>query len=403
MIVNLPGTTTAAVNKKLIALREDVGSMALGRVLTLVVVVDEKWAEDALEVASEATRQHPARIVCVVLGNGRGGARLDAEIRLGGDAGASEVVVLRLFGKLAKHAPAVVTPMLLPDSPVVAWWPREAPDDVAKDPIGAMAQRRITDAAHSRTPLKALQRRGETYTDGDTDMAWSRITLWRGLLAAALDQRPYEQVESVTVTGATESPSADLLAAWLAYSLKCPATLARSRQGSGIISVRMDRKGGPIDLSRPTGETATLTQVGQPDRKIALAHRSDAQCLADELHRLDPDEVYEDTLLLGIPRIVKARTTTAAKASRAGLAQSQADALKVVRKISRQTSGRASSTMVEAPAPTGSVSTGAVKKAAARKLAAKSTGTTTGKSSTGKSAATRTTKAASKRTTKAKG
>ncbi|MCE1178653.1 MAG: glucose-6-phosphate dehydrogenase assembly protein OpcA [Micrococcales bacterium] len=377
MIVDLPSTTTAAVSKRLIALREDVGSMALGRVLTLVVVVDEKWAEDALEVASAATRQHPARIVCVVLSNGRGAARLDAQIRVGGDAGASEVVVLRLFGKLTKHAPAVVTPLLLPDSPVVAWWPREAPEDVAEDPIGQMAQRRITDAAHSRTPLKALQRRGETYADGDTDMAWSRITLWRGLLAAALDQRPYEPVEAVTVTGATESPSADLLAAWLAYSLKCPVTLARSRQGSGIISVRLERKGGPTDLSRPQGDTATLMQPGQPDRKIALAHRSDAECLSDELHRLDPDEVYEDTLLLGIPKVAKARTTTASAASRKGLAQSEEEARKVVRRISRQTSGRASSTMVEAPAPAGAPSTGAVKKAAARRLAAKASTRTT--------------------------
>ena len=47
MIVDLPGTTTAAVNKYLIKLRHDVGAMTLGRVLTLVIVVNETEAESA--------------------------------------------------------------------------------------------------------------------------------------------------------------------------------------------------------------------------------------------------------------------------------------------------------------------------------------------------------------------
>ena len=38
MIVNLPDTTTSKVSKKLMSLREQGGVIALGRVLTLVVV-----------------------------------------------------------------------------------------------------------------------------------------------------------------------------------------------------------------------------------------------------------------------------------------------------------------------------------------------------------------------------
>ena len=41
MIVDLPNTTTADVAKRLVRLRADTGSMALSRVLTLLVVVDE--------------------------------------------------------------------------------------------------------------------------------------------------------------------------------------------------------------------------------------------------------------------------------------------------------------------------------------------------------------------------
>ena len=94
MIVDLPSATTSDVAKKLVRLRADTGSMALSRVLTLLVVVDEEDADAAIETANDASRQHPCRIIVVVAGNKRGAARLDGQIRLGGDAGASEVVVL---------------------------------------------------------------------------------------------------------------------------------------------------------------------------------------------------------------------------------------------------------------------------------------------------------------------
>ena len=152
MIIDLPKTTSASVSKKLVQLRNDVGAMTLGRVLTLVIVVDDHQAEEIIEAANDASRQHPCRIVVVVAGNRRGSARMDAQIRLGGDAGASEVVIMRLYGELAKHRQSVVVPLLLADSPVVAWWPHEFPSDLRADPIAQMAQRRITDSAESRNP-----------------------------------------------------------------------------------------------------------------------------------------------------------------------------------------------------------------------------------------------------------
>ena len=103
MIVDLPSTTTSSVSKKPVALREDVGSMALSRVLTPIVVVDDNGAESAITTAMAASRQHPCRILVVVTGNRRGAVRLDAQIRVCGDAGASEVVVLRLYGPLASQ------------------------------------------------------------------------------------------------------------------------------------------------------------------------------------------------------------------------------------------------------------------------------------------------------------
>ncbi|GAA4887095.1 glucose-6-phosphate dehydrogenase assembly protein OpcA [Serinicoccus chungangensis] len=320
MIVDLPSCSAADVAKNLVRLRNDVGAMAMGRVLTLLVVVDEQEADEAVDVATRATRQHPARILVVVSANARGRGRLDAQIRVGGDAGASEIVVLRLYGELTRHGSSVVTPLLLPDSPVVAWWPGRVEADVAGSALGRMAHRRITDAASSPDVGSAtqLRRRAKHYQPGDTDLAWTRVTRWRALLAAALESEPFEPVRSVTVAGEADHPSCDLLAGWLAASLRCPVEVVRTPAGSGLQSVRLDRSSGPIDLVRSDdgADTATLTVPASQPRLVALHSPSTFEALTAELRRLDPDEVYSRALCTGLPVVRRGGTRSAA--ARAG-------------------------------------------------------------------------------------
>jgi len=298
--LDLPDCSTKDISKALVRLRSEMGAVTLGRVMTLIIVTDDNAADDALEAATSASRAHPSRIIALVRGDRRRSDRMDAQVRMGGEAGVSEIVVLRLFGELADHGEAVVTPLLVPDSPVVAWWPMNADYDVAGSAIGRMADRRITDASLARNPRKDLLRRRETYADGDTDMAWSRTTRWRGLLATALDQPPYEPVTSVTVSGASDSASTDLLAGWLAVRLRCPVHRVRGRRGTGLTKVHMERAGGPIELVRPDRRFATVTQPGQPARTVDLARPGTAASLAEELRSLDRDVTYRDALLKGL-------------------------------------------------------------------------------------------------------
>ena len=303
MIIDLPATTTSAVNSKLVHLRETGGAVALGRVMTLVLVTDDVDADQAIEAANDASREHPCRVIALARSNRRGTSRLDAQIRVGGDAGASEVIVLRLYGPLVDHGDSVVVPLLLPDTPVVDWWPGSAPEKPAEDPIGMMAARRITDASASKNPARTLADRAANYSPGDTDLAWTRITRWRALLAAALDQPPYEPVTRATVSGASDSPSTDLLAAWLGHRLRCEVVRKKTAAGTGLVGVELERASGPVTLWRPDGDVATLTQPGQPERRIAMPRRSDVDCLLEELRRLDPDEVYAETLAKGLPML----------------------------------------------------------------------------------------------------
>ncbi|HET8914214.1 MAG TPA: glucose-6-phosphate dehydrogenase assembly protein OpcA [Propionibacteriaceae bacterium] len=300
MIVNLPGTTTNDVNKKIIGLREEGGALTLSRVLTLVIALDnDEGLEDSIEAANFASREHPCRVIAVLPGDLEAtDPSLDAEIRVGHDAGAGEVVVLRLNGELAKHASSVVLPFLLPDTPVVAWWPADAPAVPAQDPLGQLAIRRITDATNSSDPLDAIKGRVKGYTAGDTDLAWSRITYWRALLASALDQAPYESIDSVLVSGLKDEPALDVLAGWLASRIE--GTVERA---VGDLKVELHRKSEVVTLRRPqTGVTATLTRTGRPEALIPLARREAKECLAEDMRRLDADEIYFEALT-GIDKV----------------------------------------------------------------------------------------------------
>ncbi|MGW6966482.1 glucose-6-phosphate dehydrogenase assembly protein OpcA [Streptomyces zaomyceticus] len=314
MKTDLTDTTSSKINKALVLGRRAIGTPAVGMVLTLVIVTDEENAYDALKAANEASREHPSRTLVVIKRvsrspRDRSKARLDAEVRLGADASTGETVVLRLYGEVVDHAQSVVLPLLLPDAPVVVWWPVNAPTDPAKDPLGALAQRRVTDTYAAEQPIHELTARADAYTPGDTDLAWTRITPWRSMLAAALDQVVCE-VTSAEVEGEEFNPSVELLAMWLSDRLKVPVRRSKST-GPGLTSVRMETSTGPIVLDRPDGSLATLSIQGQPDRAVALKRRDTAELIAEELRRLDPDDTYATALKFGLERLDEEAAVTA--------------------------------------------------------------------------------------------
>lgn len=303
MIIDLPQTTTSTVAKRLIKLRQEGGAVALGRVLTLLIITDAQDADEAIDAANDASREHPCRIIVLASTTDTPENVLDAQIRLGGDAGASEVVVLKGPASTMAHADTLIMPLLLPDAPIVAWWPHEAPANPAKDVVGSMASRRITDSYSSADPHATLRRLAAVYTPGDTDLAWTRSTIWRGLVAATLDQPPFEPIERVLVEGDADHSSLDLLGAWLGHALDTEVDIVRTPGAQAVTRITLERASGTITLSRPEGKVAILTQSGQPDHRIALPVRQLHECIAEELRRLDPDEMYGEVLTQGLARI----------------------------------------------------------------------------------------------------
>ena len=211
-------------------------------------------------------------------------------------------MVLWCAGENAHADESLVSGLLLPDAPIVVWWPGVPPGVPSATALGRLAHRRITDTASASAAEPALWALRAGHHEGDTDLAWTRLTLWRIQVAGIFDTLDVATLRSVTVDGAPDSPSTMLLAAWLTLTLKVPVTIAHSKVGHGIRAVRLRCTDGDVVLSRSQSQVARLYQQGRPVQRISLPRRTIQDCLAEELRRLDPDEVFGAVLHQGLPR-----------------------------------------------------------------------------------------------------
>lgn len=290
MKIELKQTTAAKIAGAIVSGRREIGSPSMGMVLTLVVVVtDARGHKPALEAALGASKEHPSRVIVVVPSKAKSSG-LDAEVSFGEDV-PGELIELHMHGEVADHPTSVVLPLLLSDSPVVVWWPGESPANLGEDPIGRLGTRRITDAAGHKFAIEALKSRAANHMRGDTDLTWTRLTPWRALLAAAVDQYP-ANIVAASVEGARDNASATLLAAWLEDRLGVEVVRKNTR-GPGITAVRLSTAAGDIAVTRADGSLANYVVPGQPQRSVALRRREISALLAEELRRMDYDDIFE--------------------------------------------------------------------------------------------------------------
>lgn len=316
MIINLPNTNTSKISAKIDELHEERGESATGRVLTLLIDTTLKELENALGAANAASREHPCRVIAIVrdwqsanasLHNQNQGNQenqedqnqeeetpnLDAQVRFGADAGAGEIIILYPHNDLVRHPDTLVIPLLVPDAPIVAWWPTNAPENPAKDLLGAMASSRITDAQRASNTLETVQNLRKNWSSKDVDLSWTRITSWRAMLASMLDQPPHLPILSVKVSGPKHYVPLHLLAQWLKISLNVPVEIVEDSSAHAITEVSLKRQDGELSLTRPSGSSqAIISLPGQASQPISMPIRSLQDCLSEELRRIDPDEIY---------------------------------------------------------------------------------------------------------------
>jgi hypothetical protein len=147
-----------------------------------------------------------------------------------------------------------------------------------------------------------LQQRADDYAPGDTDLAWSRITPWRTLIAAAFDTIE-SPVTKAVVAAPPNDPTAALMRGWLGSRLGCRPSLQDAPDAPFLHRVSLTCENGDgLELTRNEGQ-AVLKRPGQEDRDLPLARRPLGDELAEELRRLDADNIYADALasVVGVP------------------------------------------------------------------------------------------------------
>ena len=292
MTIEMKNTTAATVTKALLDWHRARGSASSGMVHTFVVATDRDDFDEAYQAALAANREHPSRILIVVRDPAAEDG-LDAEIHTKSEA-RGDTIVLTMRGRTVEHPGSVLRPLLVPDLPVVVWWPNEAPEDLLTDRIGKLADRRITDALGAEDPTLAIIDRAYYHSPGDSDLAWTRTTPWRALLAAALDQVK-QPVTAATVEAAIDNAPASLLAAWLELKLGVQVTVTKT-EGPGITAVRLQTPAGPIEIVRLEEHHTVYRVPGQPERTVALSRRTVSDLITEELRRMDDDVVQADVL-----------------------------------------------------------------------------------------------------------
>jgi glucose-6-phosphate dehydrogenase assembly protein OpcA len=305
-VTTLWDTTGSAVVKELAAQRRTGGAVMSGVALTLVVVADEGRVAEAEQAASAAAELHPCRLLIVVRRQIEAPVpRLDAEVLVGGRLGPGEAVVMRMYGRLGLHAESVVLPLLAADAPVVTWWHETPPDQIARDPLGVIADRRVTDASMAADSIAALRARAQDYAPGDTDLAWTRSTPWRATLASTLDSVSGRRGEPVRVHGGQvegdpENATAQLVAGWLSSRCGCtipvvPSSRVPGPSGIDTVVLRLDQDE-EVRLQDDRKGGAVIDQPFRPESVVALPERTLGELIGEELRRLDPDEPYSEAL-----------------------------------------------------------------------------------------------------------
>lgn len=174
------------------------------RVLNLIVYAEsETMADRVSSIVPLVAQCHPARVI-VLLDKGveqEDEEVLDAWITAacyltheGGRQVCWEQVTIPAAGKSVAQLEVAAMPYLVPDLPVVLWWPGE-PRLGSKTfwRLSEVSDRIMIDSAGLAEPLAGLSAAAEVLRRADLDFSledlnWSRLTPWRELLAELFDQ-----------------------------------------------------------------------------------------------------------------------------------------------------------------------------------------------------------------------
>jgi glucose-6-phosphate dehydrogenase assembly protein OpcA len=202
--------------------------------------------------------------------------------------------------------PSVVRPLAVADLPAILWCraPRLLGMPEFRE-IAAIARKVIIDSAALGDPADLLRRMEEVRKRGVIlgDLAWTRLTRWREMLAQVFENRERVAqiggVRRITVEfGGAYETSARLLAAWLgdALSQAGAAPQIDVTRSTTVATLRLQMEGDNlrVDLARQDGTLHVTVNDGA--HYTSLPVPNDYLLMREELGIVRHDPVFERTL-----------------------------------------------------------------------------------------------------------
>jgi len=301
----------------------------------IVVAPSEDDGQTAGGVLAGLLADHPGRVLVVCADTTAAAERLEAWVTLhcraigGGSQVCGEQVVVVAAGGAVDRVAGVVTALLLPDCPAIAWW-RGGPGPAVTllDRLRPSLDAVLLDGGRVDPPalgrwVGRVAGAGPGVAVGD--LAWERTRPWRGWTADLFEppaaRAALGHLRAVRVaSGAGADTVALLYLAWLAARLGWPATPGLTRRdggwagrlgpvavavapdgaGDGLTAITLEAGGARWRLARQDAERVAL-EAGPgtegPERKV-IRHPEpdDATLVGRWLERPHPDPIYAEAL-----------------------------------------------------------------------------------------------------------
>jgi glucose-6-phosphate dehydrogenase assembly protein OpcA len=289
--------------------------------MTLVVLAEA--GEDANQIGETLAalmREHPSRAIVVRVSESEEPA-LEARVftQCWMPFGQRRQICCEQIEISSSHSsladvPGVVLPLVVADLPVILWSrPARLLASPAWRDLSRIATKTIIDSAPFPDRRESLQRIASATASGSllADLAWTRLTRWRELIAQIFENPVYfsrlPSITTVTVYHVDQTPPVGIwyMAAWLQQCLERAGSKSR---------VRVEQSGGPCDsgLSRvefasdgPEGLSVSVRKVAGSAAEVRvddLLNRtvfpaaSDYVLLREELSIPGHDPIFEAAL-----------------------------------------------------------------------------------------------------------
>jgi len=306
---------------------EHAAAEARASVLNLITVVgNETRLRVVTRVLDRLSITNPSRTLILLAQHDRDSPKLEAEVSAQtrtetGHRVTTERVILHAHGEVATHLGSLVTPLLVPDLPVILWWPgRPDFDNPLFDSLCELADRLVVDTdegfdnAHLERLLGVARRDEARASIGDFN--WARLIAWRQIAAQFFDMPGMlprlAQIHGVTIHHGIDGSltQAKLLGGWIrsrmaSVNIEVPVELRPDEShehGVGRMLIVTGGEGGVARFSISRLQGARLCaeiRIGDQDfasRTVRQAARSAEELLAIELLLSGHDVLFERAL-----------------------------------------------------------------------------------------------------------